>query len=80
MKKPSRHCKTWTKDELWKLATLAQDKRKSWSQIASKLKRTRSACIARFDMIRTAFLLYDSRFTNADSIMDIDLRDKEPKT
>ncbi|MFA7030128.1 MAG: hypothetical protein WC179_07645 [Candidatus Cloacimonadaceae bacterium] len=79
MKKPSRHCKTWTKNELWELATLAQDKRKSWAQIAGKMKRTKSACIARFDMIRTAFLMYDPRFYNAESIMDIILRNKETK-
>ena len=76
---PSRHCKTWTREELWKLASLAQDRRKSWTKISSKMKRTRAACISRFDMIRTAFLLYDSRFTNADSIMDIVLRDKGEK-
>lgn len=76
---PSRHGKTWTRDELWKLAELAQNRRKSWTQIAKKMKRTVSACVARFDMIRTAFLLYDERFISADSIMDIVLRDKEDK-
>ena len=74
---PDNHCKTWTRDELWQLAELAQNRRKSWVQIAKKMKRTVPACIARFDMIRTAFLMYDARFTNADSIMDIVLRDKE---
>lgn len=77
---PYRHGKTWTRDELWKLAELAQNRRKSWTQIARKMKRTVPACVARFDMIRTAFLLYDERFISADSIMDIILRDKESKT
>lgn len=76
---PSRHGKTWTRDELWKLAELGQNRRKSWVQIARKMKRTVPACVARFDMIRTAFLLYDERFISADSIMDIVLRDKEDK-
>lgn len=76
---PYRHGKTWTRDELWKLAELAQNRRKSWTQIARKMNRTVSACVARFDMIRTAFLLYDERFISADSIMDIVLRDKESK-
>lgn len=77
---PSRHGKTWTRDELWQLAELAQNRRKSWVQIAKKMKRTVPACIARFDIIRTAFLLYDERFISADSIMDIVLRDKETKS
>ena len=76
---PSRHGKTWTRDELWKLAELAQNRRKSWTQIARKMKRTVPACVARFDMVRTAFLLYDERFISADSIMDIILRDKGDK-
>lgn len=76
---PSHHGKVWTRDELWKLAELAQNRRKSWTQIAKKMKRTVPACVARFDMIRTAFLLYDERFISADSIMDIVLRDKEDK-
>ena len=68
---PTRSYKTWTKEELWKLAELAQDKRNSWIYIASKLKRSETACISRFNMIRLAFLLFDKRFSNAETIMDI---------
>lgn len=73
---PTNHGKTWTREDLWRLAELGQNKRKSWNQIANKLKRTETACIAKFNTIRTAFLMFDSRFTNAESIMDIVLREK----
>jgi len=73
---PDNHAKTWTRTDLWKLAELGQNRRKSWVQIASKLKRTETACIAKFNIIRTAFLMFDSRYTNAESIMDIVLREK----
>lgn len=68
---PLRHAHTWTKDELWQLAALAQNRKNSWVYIAKQLKRTESACISRFNMIRLAFLLFDKRFDDAETIMDI---------
>lgn len=65
MHKNTRSHKTWTKDELWQLATLAENPRNSWVYIAHKLKRTETACISRFNMIRLAFLLFDKRFSDA---------------
>jgi hypothetical protein len=74
---PDNHGKTWTRTDLWLLAELGQNRRKSWVQIARKLKRTETACIAKFNIIRTAFLMFDPRYMKAESIMDIILRDKD---